>query len=402
MKILLLIFLFVTLSCSNNRNLDGKWLFTLNLQNNELPFIMEFKTINKQSVATLYNGKQTLKYSDITFDGKKLNLKFTPYNIGLEATYDGDELIGEYIKYDRLDYRIKFKAKRTSNLKRFKHLSEKLGVDITGKWKLDFFEKGKINSTMGLFSQKGNHLDATIRTTTGDYGFLEGVVQGEDFKMYSFDGSHSFIFTGKIDQKQILDGVFYAGKSWNQKFTGIQDNYFELPNPNKQTYLKKGSNKLNFSLKDLNAKLISLEDKELKGKVKVLQIFGSWCPNCLDETHFLSKWYEKNKHKNVEVIALSFERAGSEAKAFKNIKRVVDRTGATYPFLLAASDKSKFGPNKLFPELVNFISYPTTIYIDKNNIVRKIHAGFNGPATGKYFERFATEFDMFINKLLSE
>ncbi len=146
---------------------------------------------------------------------------------------------------------------------------------------------------------------------------------------------------------------------------------------------------------------MSLQQPKFLGKIKVLQIFGSWCPNCLDETYFLSEWINQNPGK-AEIIALSFESAETDAKAIKNIKKVINKTGASYTFLLASKNRSEFGPNKLFPDLVNFISYPTTIFLDKNNKVRKIHAGFNGPATGIYYDNFKSEFNSYINQLLKE
>ena len=46
-----------------------------------------------------------------------------------------------------------------------------------------------------------------------------------------------------------------------------------------------------------------------KDKVVLVQLMGSYCPNCLDETKFYSKYYEANKDKGLEIVALAFEKA---------------------------------------------------------------------------------------------
>ena len=52
--------------------------------------------------------------------------------------------------------------------------------------------------------------------------------------------------------------------------------------------------------------------------------------------------------------------------------------------------------------LNHVLSYPTSIFIDKKGKVRKIHTGFNGPATGDKYTEFTKNFEEFINELLKE
>ncbi len=130
---------------------------------------------------------------------------------------------------------------------------------------------------------------------------------------------------------------------------------------------------------------------------------GTWCPNCLDETKFLVNYLKENKKLDVEVVALAFEYAKTEEKAFKSINGLKTAIGVDYPILLAqfgTSNKSK--AQEKLPMLNHVLSYPTTIFIDKNGAVRKIHTGFNGPATGDKYEVFKEEFDGFIKALAKE
>ena len=130
---------------------------------------------------------------------------------------------------------------------------------------------------------------------------------------------------------------------------------------------------------------------------------GTWCPNCLDESKFLVNYLKENPTKKIEVIALAFEVAKTREIAFKRIKRLKERVGIKYPVILAQygslADK-KLAQQKL-PWLNHLISYPTTIFIDKKGKVRKIHTGFNGPATGKKYKDFKVEFETFMNVLVN-
>ncbi|GAA4281883.1 hypothetical protein [Gaetbulibacter aestuarii] len=90
-------------------------------------------------------------------------------------------------------------------------------------------------------------------------------------------------------------------------------------------------------------------------------------------------------------------------KLFNNIKRLKENTGITYPVLLAQIGSSnKNEANKKLPMLNHILSYPTLIYLDKTGTVRKIHTGFNGPATGEKYEDFKREFKSFVTDLLNE
>ena len=208
------------------------------------------------------------------------------------------------------------------------------------------------------------------------------------------------MFTGRI-KDSVLDGIFYSGNHFKEPFSAKRNEEYELPSPDSLTFLKDGYEKLGFSFPDSNGSMVSLEDERFKDKVVVIQIMGTWCPNCLDETKFLVEYLNKNTSENLEIIGLAFEYAKTAEGAQKSIKRLVDRIGVTYPILLAqygTSDKEK--AQEKLPMLNHVLSYPTTIFIDKEGVVRKIHTGFNGPATGEKYIEFKEEFYAFVKTLL--
>jgi thiol-disulfide isomerase/thioredoxin len=137
------------------------------------------------------------------------------------------------------------------------------------------------------------------------------------------------------------------------------------------------------------------------GKVQVLQIFGSWCPNCIDETQFINNWRKNNSDLDIKFALLAFERSPNKEHALKQLRKAKANYSIDYPILVAGYTKEDKVENVL-PGLEDFISFPTTIYIDKKGKIRKILASFQGPATGKYFDEFSRSFDLFLKKLSQE
>jgi thiol-disulfide isomerase/thioredoxin len=165
--------------------------------------------------------------------------------------------------------------------------------------------------------------------------------------------------------------------------------------------LKTGNSKLDFSLPDIDGKKVSINDAEYKGKVVVVSILGSWCPNCLDEMKYLVPWHKENKKRGVEIIGLAFERKEDPAYAKRVLSQLRDRSGVEYKILFGGKVGEE-ATSKVLPQLSKIISYPTLIFIDKKGNVNKIHTGFNGPATGKFYEEFKEEFNRTIDELLKK
>ena len=201
----------------------------------------------------------------------------------------------------------------------------------------------------------------------------------------------------------ILNGTFYSDNHFKEPFVAFRNADYELPSSDSLTFIKEGYEKLEFSFPDSEGELISLNDDQFKGKVIIVQIMGTWCPNCLDETKFLVDYLKNNEYGDLEVIGLAFEYAKTQASAFKSIQRLKDRIGMEYPILLAQFGTSDKGEaQEKLPMLNHVLSYPTTIFLDKKGKVRRIHTGFNGPATGDAYVEFKEDFDRFLKGLLAE
>lgn len=257
---------------------------------------------------------------------------------------------------------------------------------------------------VAIFNQKGNKLTGSFLTPSGDYRYLEGIVTGDSLKLSTFDGSHAYYFRAKVDDAATISGGdYFSGYAGWQKWTAVKDENAALPEQNAPTSLRPGETGLNFAFKDLDDKLISIKDERYKNKVIIVQIMGSWCPNCMDETKFLSEFYNKNKQRGIEIIALAYEYSTDTERSKASLRKFQQRFNVQYPMLITGavtSDEQR--TEKTLPQLTPIRSFPTTIFIDNKGNVRKIHPVFYGPGTGEYYKEYLKDFNKTVDELVGE
>jgi thiol-disulfide isomerase/thioredoxin len=380
---------------------NGSWQGELHLQGQELPFQFKVENKNQQAVVTLINGKEELLAGPAEFKGDSVIIPMHIFDAELRAKVEGQHLKGYWIKNYVENYVIPFEAQYSSK-DSFEANTQTPAADISGKWRAKFSGKDENDPpVIGLFEQKDGKLQGTFMTTTGDYRFLSGYMQGDEMMLSTFNGENAYLFKAQLLNDSTLQGKFWSGKSRQEDWTAVRDEKVTLPDANKLTYLKEGYDKLAFTFPNLEKEAVSLEDKKYQDKVVLVQIFGTWCPNCMDETKFLAEWYKQNKDRGVEIIGLAYEKKDDFDYAKERVQKMVDRYEVQYDFLIAGSSDNKEAA-KTLPMLNHVMSFPTLIFIDKNGEVRKIHTGFSGPGTGKYFEEWAEEFKIFTDKLIEE
>ncbi len=401
---LLLLLLIIINSCKQQMApslSEGIWRGTMEVQDGGLlPFNFTVENGSEGYRMEVYNADEVLSIDEIIINKDSLIIKMPVFEGYIAGTFTNNSIEGYFIK-ESLDRAVPFAAMFNDSI-RFKGTKKPM-INITGNWEAEF-SRGTEDAYMakGIFKQDGEKVTGTIRTATGDYRYLEGLVDGDSLKLSTFDGAHVFLFLASVNDG-VMKGTFYSGNHFQEPFEAIPNESYELPDATTLTYLNEGYEKVNFSFPDTDGNLVSLEDAQFSDKVVIIQIMGTWCPNCLDESKFLVEYLSKNSADDLEVIALAFEYAKTEEAAMKGIKRLRDRLGISYPILLAqygSSDKKT--ANEKLPMLNHILSYPTTIFIDKNGEVRRIHTGFNGPATGEKYIEFKQDFGAFINSLLAE
>jgi thiol-disulfide isomerase/thioredoxin len=375
----------------------------------EIPFTFEIQQSNQgewaRTTLVIRNAEERITAEVLTLTKDSINWRMPVFDSWFKCKIENDSLFTG-VWYNRAaskPYDLKFRAEYGRDRIPY---DENLGQEpffIQTKYKT-VFSPGTPDSSMAitLINYKDGVIGATVLTETGDYRYLEGGFLGTYGCSFScFDGSHAFLFSMNSEPNgQWMTGTFYSGAKWQEAVSLTDDYSFELRNPESLTWITDSSN-VNFTFMDLNGNPVSLSDPKYKNKVVIIQVMGSWCPNCMDETAWLSEVYKKYNAQGLEIIALAYERSPDTAKSNSNIRRVRDRFDADYTFL-NTQKTGKDAASASLPFLNGIMSFPTTIYIDRNGNVRMVYTGFNGPATGTYYEKDTERSLRLIQELLAE
>jgi thiol-disulfide isomerase/thioredoxin len=383
MKILILFILSLTTSCEKNSSLNKRWLMDIDLQGQSLKAIVDLK----KDQGILYNSTEEIKLTKIK-NGYQIGANYSH----LEFNQDH----GFWVRDNKEDYRIKFQLTPIETTDLFKKYEQKTcETKFAKKWKIKLSEE---NTGLGTFKQNGCRIQGSILTTTGDYRFLDGYIQNKKIHLQGFDGVFAFVFKLKL-KDDALKGDMYAGKSHHKEISGVPDDKFSLAFAGSMTQIIK-SKKLTTQYTDIDGHKIDLNQGKYQNTPKIIQLFGSWCPNCLDETKFFNQWRLNNPLKKIHFISLAFENFKTKKEALKALKKSRDKLNMQYPLVLVDYDKSVKASDILPIDKVR--AFPTTLYVDKNNNVIKTHTGFSGQATGEYFNSFIEDFNNMTDLLINE
>ncbi len=396
--------IFIALLCISctpqapNGLITGRYRGELTVKDGQiLPFIFE---VNSSQSVTFINGEEKILTTEISYQKDTVRMQLPVFEGYLLAKMTEDRLEGHFVTEGKGRRQV-FKAERSDDPRFI--VSEKPLVDVSGVWDVKFIEpEGETYPAMGVFEQKGANVTGTFRTNTGDYRFLEGAVKGSLLELSVFDGAHAYLFQASVKGDQMI-GVYYSGDHYKETFIALRNADFTLEDPETLTYLKEGYEQIDFTFPNSEGEMVSLADERFDNKVVILQLMGTWCPNCLDESKFLTSLYESYHSKGLEIVALTFEYVKTVEQANANMDRLKANLNIAYPLLLAqygSTDKA-LAQEKL-PMINKVWSYPTTIILDRNHRVRKIHTGYNGPATGQVYLDFVNEFTAFVETLLAE
>lgn len=390
-------------SCQQPQNLKtGVWRAVIAIQGRDMPFNFEVTRDNKGGYDIhLLNAGERLLLDEVTVTGDSMNATLHIFDANIKARISGDSLTGLFIKNYADDYRLPFKAAHGQDFRFEQHEPAKTAVDFSGKYQVTFVHDNDTTEAIGLFSQQDGRVTGTFMTPTGDYRFLDGIADGGELKLSTFDGNYLYLFEGTLRDDGKIEGEFISGTTWRESWVAERNESASLPDAESLTHLKEGYSTVAFEFPDVDGRIRSLRDEKYQNKVVILQLLGTWCPNCMDETRFLVPWYLENRERGVEIIGLAYERKPDFDYASARVRKMVDKMDVGYDIVIAGtSDKGE--ASKTLPMLNEVVAFPTTIFIGKDGRVRKIHTGFSGPGTGRYYEQFKEAFNQTVNELLSE
>jgi len=385
---------------------NGQWrALLIRKDGNDIAFNFSVKDSAGKQVLYLRNAGERILVDDITKEGDSLFIKFPFYESQLRArvTPEGN-LEGVWLRHLADSWLVvPFKAMYGEN-DRFPVQTSAKPHSVAGRYAAVFRSTADPKDTtfrVGEFQQSGSRVTGTFLDAGGDLRYLEGAVIGDSLKLSTFDGTHAYYFTAKIDGNKLTGGYYYAGVTNVESWTAHKDANAKLEDQFAMTKWKKDM-PFTFTFRDLEGNNVSLSDPRYKGKVVIIQIMGSWCPNCMDETRFLSGFYKEYQSKGVEVIALAYERSTDFPRSQASVRTFQQRFDVKYPMLItgvAVGDPDRAA--KTLPQLERIVNFPTTIFVGKNGRIEKIHTGFSGPGTGRHYDEQKQEFYTLVNDLLA-
>jgi len=318
------------------------------------------------------NGDEVLEAVEVVFEVRSLSFRMPAFNNRFELERSGKTFSGTWHNFAKgEDYTIPVSLKRGTV-----RYPEDAAGDVSGNWKVTFSAGTEDEHIAeGVFVQVGSRVTGTFRTTTGDYRHLQGAVAGHELRLSCFDGAHLFLFNALVDPEALIRGTFYSGKHWQEPWSAVRVENYELPDPDTLTFVG-------------------------AGKPTIVQITGTWCPNCMDETVLLNELHQRYYGQGLEIVALAFEPASGFDEAAESIERFRQDMMVRYPILYAGrADKAE--AVKALPMLNHIMSFPTTLFFDRQGNLLKVHTGFNGPGTGDVYTSFVAEITELIeNRML--
>ncbi len=393
---------------------EGIWRAVLKSPGGELPFSFRLEQGQGGELkAFAINGTEKAPFTKITAQGDRVEMLMEGYDSSIEAQLSdgGKKLSGTWKKRSSTGFsQLDFEAAHGDDRRFMEDPSHRPPVgylappDISGSWKATFVDEDGEMPARGEFKQDGDTVSGTFLTPTGDYRYLQGEYKNGLLRLSTFDGAHAFLFVARIGAGGDLKGDFWSRDSYHATWTAsrlARGEVDELPNPYQEVSLTNSDSVFRFSFPDLNGNLVTSDDAQFQGRVVLVNIFGSWCPNCNDEAPLLAQWHRRFGPRGLKVVGLAFEITGDPERDRELVARFGERYGIHYPLLLAGtSDKDQAA--SVLPDINRIRSFPTSIFIDRKGEVRRIYSGFSGPATGDHHLRMVEEFEGLIRTLLQE
>ena len=388
--------------CQKQIPQKGMWAGTMTIvENKQLPFRMYLDLNSAPYASCFLNGAEQTSIPEIRFHGDSLSFLFSEYNAAMNGIWDGTEWRGKFFRYRSDTTWNNFLATPKDAIQGNSLPAPSSGFPLTGKFQVySSYIKGIDSSTTANFWMKNDSIFGTLIAPDGDYGLLAGTQVGSKATLTRFTGWQAFLLElDHIDTH--WEGGLYAR-------TGKPMTVTLVPQSVSKSGLKAvdlpaiKSPKKPFTFFGISSvgKVVSSEDSAFRNKALIIDIMGTWCHNCLDAAPLLQQIYTAFGKDGLEIVGLAFEISENPETAKKNLALFQKRFGITYTILYCGSTNDANVELKLRSQLNGFSAYPTTLFVNKKGVVKKIHVGFNGPGTGEEYQRQVRQYFETANQLV--
>ena len=383
--------------------MTGPWHLALHLDGRDLPFLFDLdRSSTGQWTMVIHNAEEAIIVNEVETRNDSFFVRMPLFDSEFRGVLRSPgHISGQWTNYLKgPDYHIPFDA-HAGPRPRFAG-STPPNVDLSGPWETRFAPgTDREFPALGQIEQEpSGRITGTFMTETGDYRYLEGVVHGDSMHLSGFDGTFALLFAARL-QNDTIRGRFWSGTHWQSDWSAHRNPYFMLRDPDSLTHLREGYDMVDFQFPDLEGNPVTPQDARFKDKVLVVQIMGSWCPNCVDETRLLNDLYATYNHQGLEILSIAFEKHPNVDRSIAALERFRNALDVRYPILYAGMAGGGQAAEKL-PFLEHVMSFPTCILIDRAGIVRRIRTGIYGPGTGEHYANYKRSLELFISTLLAE
>ena len=389
-------FLALAILAASGPDPAGPWRAVLDLAGGQLRFAIDLTQHGGRLEGRLCNGGDCHAFTGVTLRSDTLLLEMADYAATITATLRGDSLSGVYANVGNRGPRtIPFRAARG------RWPAEPPSAALTGSW--DGWVIGPTGSRsprVFQFRATPAGLEGTLVSNAGDFGNFWGSVQGSTLSMSHFDGSYVYLLTARLEG-DTLRGVFHAGLRTQSPFVAVRSTGKPHLLPPAAVTRADTTAPFQFAFPDLDGRLVTNDDPRFRGKVVLVDVFGSWCPTCHDAAPVLVGLYREFHARGFEVVGLAYEVTGAPEVDGRLVRRFRDKFGIPWPLLLAGINETQLTAATL-PQLQGFTAYPTLVFLGRDGRVRHIHAGFYGPALGEQHARLVKELHARVEELLHE
>ncbi|TAK52452.1 MAG: TlpA family protein disulfide reductase [Gammaproteobacteria bacterium] len=381
----------------------GQYRAVLTVAGGDLPFGLELASEQGRLVAYLENGPERVRAPDLQWLDGQLTIRMPGYSHRLEARLVDGRLEGQvtFLRPRGVMRSVRLVAMPGQPFRFFPE-PPAAPRDFSGRWALVFRDaSGKEGRAIAELTQNGHQVQGTVLRATGDDRYIAGEARGDTLFLSRFDGGSAYLYLGRLAADGTLSGEFHTGGGAFETWSGRRDAAARLEDPTRMAGLKPGIDTLEFAFPDLDGTVQRFPAPRHAGKVVIVTIGGSWCPNCHDEAVFLRELLATRRERGLEVVQLMFEYTPEFASAAAAARGFAEKFAIDYPVLIAGVTHDGDVLKKL-PQLAGFQAYPTTLVIDRRGKVRRVHTGFSGPATGQHYVKQNQEMTELIDHLLAE
>jgi thiol-disulfide isomerase/thioredoxin len=373
----------------------GHWRAVLDLAGGPLPFALRIEPAGGGWRGQLCNAAKCQRFSRVRVGGDSIVFENADYAATMRAALRGDSLVGYY-------HNVGSNGPRTIPFRAARGLwpITRAPTSLVGRWDATYFQDLETSPRVFEFRNGPAGIEGTLISSTSDYGPFSGTVSADSFAIGYFDGSFVYLITGKV-HGDTLRGIFHAGLRTQTPWQAVRSTGAPHLKPPTEITSADTSEPFRFRFPDLRGRLVGNDDPRFKGKVVLVDIFGSWCPTCHEGTPELIRLYNRYRGRGLEMVGLAFEVSGDTAVDGPLVRRYRDKFRIPFPLLLAGSSDVE-AIEAALPQLRGAGAFPTIVFLGRDGRVRWVHAGFHGLAAGAQHQRQVREFEEEVEKLLRE